>query len=143
MNALPLHAGMAVTSACMPAAVAHAQALDRAADGIDCNAPDSTLALDLCAADRADEADALLNTTYRHARSQLQQQAADGSCTHCADAEKQLIHAQRAWIQLRDDDCAAVYAFNADGTSRNSARSHCQTTLTQDRTRQLRAFYEL
>jgi len=143
VNALPLLAGVAVTAACMPAAVAHAQALDRAAEGIDCNAPNSTMALDLCAADRADEAEALLNTTYRQARSQLQQQAADGSCTHCADAEKQLILAQRAWIQLRDNDCAAVYAFHADGTSRNSAQSHCQTTHAQDRTRQLRAFYEL
>ena len=51
--------------------------------------------------------------------------------------------AQRAWITLRDQDCAAVYAFNADGTSRNGARSHCLTIHAQDRTRQLRDFYEL
>ena len=142
MNALPrLLTGMAVV--CLPLAAAHARNLDRAAEGIDCANATSTMESDLCASDRAAEADAILNTTYSQARRQLQQQAADGSCTHCADAEQQLIVAQRAWIQLRDKDCDAVYAFNADGTSRNGAQMHCLITHAQDRTRQLRDFYEL
>nr|WP_293707567.1 lysozyme inhibitor LprI family protein [Stenotrophomonas sp. UBA7606] len=128
---------------CLPLAAAHAQNLDRAAEGIDCAHVTSTMESDLCASDRAAEADAVLNTTYKLARRQLQQQAADGSCSHCGEAEQQLIAAQRAWIQLRDKDCDAVYAFNADGTSRNGAKMHCLTTHAQDRTRQLRDFYEL
>ncbi len=123
---------------------AHArEARDRAAEGIDCQTAVSTMERDLCAADRADDADDELNRVYRQTRQQLQQQAADGGCSHCASAEQQLVAAQRAWITLRDQDCAAVYAFNADGTSRNGARSHCLTTHAQDRTRQLRDFYEL
>jgi uncharacterized protein YecT (DUF1311 family) len=142
VNTLPrLLTGMAVV--CLPLAAAHAQHLDRAAEGIDCANVTSTMESDLCASDRAAEADAALNTTYKLARHQLQQQAADGSCTHCGAAEQQLIEAQRAWIQLRDKDCDAVYAFNADGTSRNGAQMHCLTTHAQDRTRQLRDFYEL
>ncbi|WP_414717034.1 lysozyme inhibitor LprI family protein [Stenotrophomonas sp. UBA7606] len=142
MNTLPrLLTGMAVV--CLPLAAAHAQNLDRAAEGIDCAHVTSTMESDLCASDRAAEADAVLNTTYKLARRQLQQQAADGSCSHCGEAEQQLIAAQRAWIQLRDKDCDAVYAFNADGTSRNGAKMHCLTTHAQDRTRQLRDFYEL
>ena len=47
------------------------------------------------------------------------------------------------WITLRDADCEAVYAFNADGTSRNPAKMQCLITQTRDRTRQLREFYEL
>ncbi|WP_312369956.1 lysozyme inhibitor LprI family protein [Stenotrophomonas sp.] len=129
--------------ACLPLAAAHAQHLERAAEGIDCAHVTSTMESDLCASDRASDADALLNTTYKQARRQLQQQTADGSCTHCGEAEQQLIAAQRAWIQLRDKDCDAVYAFNADGTSRNGAKMHCLTTHAQDRTRQLRDFYEL
>jgi len=128
---------------CLPLAAVHAQNLDRAAEGIDCAHVTSTMESDLCASDRAAEADAVLNTTYKLARRQLQQQAADGSCSHCGEAEQQLIAAQRAWIQLRDKDCDAVYAFNADGTSRNGAKMHCLTTHAQDRTRQLRDFYEL
>ncbi len=142
MNTLP-RLLTAMGMACLPLAAAHAQNLERAAEGIDCANPTSTSESDLCASDRATDADSLLNATYKQARHQLQQQAADGSCTHCAEAEQQLIAAQRAWIQLRDKDCDAVYAFNADGTSRNGAQMRCLTTHAQDRTRQLRAFYEL
>ncbi|WP_269792801.1 lysozyme inhibitor LprI family protein [Stenotrophomonas sp. Iso1] len=142
MNPLPqLLAGLALS--CLMPAAAHAGSVDRAAEGIDCATATSTMERDLCASDRAEDADAVLNTTYGQARQQLRQQAADGSCTHCADAEQQLVVAQRAWIQLRDKDCSAVYAFHADGTSRNGAQMHCLTTHAQDRTRQLRDFYEL
>lgn len=95
MKVLP-HLSLGMALAGLPLAAAHAQHLDRAAEGID-----------------------------------------------CADAAQQLIVAQRAWITLRDQDCDAVYAFNADGTSRNGAKMHCLTTHAQDRTRQLRDFYEL
>jgi len=118
-------------------------AADRSAEGIDCAQPSGTMESDLCASDVASEADTELNAVYAQARQQLRRQAAEGACTHCADAEKQLILAQRAWMQLRDHDCDAVYAFNADGTSRNGAQMHCLTTLARDRTRQLRDFYEL
>ncbi len=118
-------------------------AADRSAEGIDCAQPSGTMESDLCASDVASEADTELNAVYAQARQQLRSQAAEGACTHCADAEKQLVLAQRAWMQLRDHDCDAVYAFNADGTSRNGAQMHCLTTLARDRTRQLRDFYEL
>lgn len=120
-----------------------ALAADRSAEGIDCAQPGGTMESDLCASDVASEADAALNTVYAQARLQLRTQAAEGACTHCAEAEKQLVLAQRAWIQLRNHDCDAVYAFNADGTSRNGAQMRCLTTLANDRIAQLRTFYEL
>ena len=120
-----------------------ALAADRSTEGIDCTRPSGTMESDLCASDVASQADTELNTVYAQARLQLRTQAADGACSHCADAEKQLVLAQRAWIQLRDHDCDAVYAFNADGTSRNGAQMHCLATHARDRIGQLRDFYEL
>jgi len=120
-----------------------AVAADRSAEGIDCARPVGTVDGDLCASDLAAEADAELNQVYAQARQQLRAQAADGSCTYCANAEQKLVLAQRAWMQLRDNDCDAVYAFHANGSSRNGAQMHCLTTLARDRTRQLRDFYEL
>ncbi|WP_411852357.1 lysozyme inhibitor LprI family protein [Stenotrophomonas sp. LGBM10] len=118
-------------------------AADRSAEGIDCANPQGTMESDLCASDRTAEADAELNATYAQARQALHDQAASKACTHCDTAAAQLLAAQRAWITLRDQDCRAVYAFNADGTSRNGAEQHCLLTHTRDRTRQLRDFYEL
>lgn len=121
--------------------VAHAG--DRSAEGIDCVHPATTMESDLCASDVAAAADAELNAVYALARQQLRTPAKGGSCSYCGDAEQQLVLAQRAWMQLRDHDCNAVYALNSDGTARNGAQMRCLITLARDRTRQLRGLYEL
>jgi len=118
-------------------------AFDRKDEGIDCAHPTTTMESDLCASDVAAAADAELNAVYALARKQLRTPAKGGSCSYCGDAEQQLVLAQRAWVQLRDHDCNAVYALNSDGTARNGAQMRCLTTLARDRTRQLREFYEL
>ncbi|WP_164146995.1 lysozyme inhibitor LprI family protein [Stenotrophomonas maltophilia] len=120
-----------------------AAAFDRKDEGIDCAHPTTTMESDLCASDVAAAADAELNTVYALARKQLRTPTKGGSCSYCGDAEQQLVLAQRAWLQLRDHDCNAVYALNSDGTARNGAQMRCLTTLARDRTRQLREFYEL
>lgn len=120
-----------------------AAAFDRKDEGIDCAHPATTMESDLCASDVAAAADAELNAVYALARKQLRSPAKGGSCSYCGDAEQQLVLAQRAWVQLRDHDCNAVYALNSDGTARNGAQMRCLTTLARDRTRQLREFYEL
>ncbi len=120
-----------------------AVAFDRKEEGIDCAHPTTTMESDLCASDVAAAADAELNATYALARQQLRTPAKGGGCSYCGDAEQELVLAQRAWIQLRDHDCNAVYALNSDGTARNGAQMRCLTTLARDRTRQLRDFYEL
>ncbi|PZS89786.1 MULTISPECIES: lysozyme inhibitor LprI family protein [Stenotrophomonas] len=120
-----------------------AAAFDRKDEGIDCAHPTTTMESDLCASDVAAAADAELNTVYALARKQLRTPAKGGSCSYCGDAEQQLVLAQRAWVQLRDHDCNAVYALNSDGTARNGAQMRCLITLARDRTRQLREFYEL
>ncbi|KMU66740.1 protein of unknown function DUF1311 [Stenotrophomonas maltophilia] len=120
-----------------------AAAFDRKDEGIDCAHPGTTMESDLCASDVAAAADAELNTVYAQARRQLRTPARGGTCSYCGDAEQELVLAQRAWIQLRDHDCNAVYALNSDGTARNGAQMRCLTTLARDRTRQLREFYEL
>ena len=120
-----------------------AVAFDRKEEGIDCAHPTTTMESDLCASDVAAAADAELNATYALARQQLRTPAKGGGCSYCGDAEQELVLAQRAWIQLRDHDCNAVYALNSDGTARNGAQMRCLTTLARNRTRQLREFYEL
>ena len=95
----------------------------------------------MCDSDRLDDADSALNAVYAQARGELKAQATDGSCSAARPAQQ--VKAQRIWITLRDADCEAVYAFNADGTSRNPAKMQCLITQTRDRTRQLREFYEL
>jgi uncharacterized protein YecT (DUF1311 family) len=122
---------------------AGAVASDREAEGIDCAHPTTTMESDLCASDVAAAADVELNAVYAQARKQLRTPAKGGSCSYCGNAEQELVLAQRAWMQLRDHDCNAVYALNSDGTARNGAQMRCLTTLTRDRIRQLRDFYEL
>ena len=122
---------------------AGAAASDREDEGIDCAHPVTTMESDLCASDVAAAADVELNAVYAQARKQLRTPAKGGSCSYCGNAEQELVLAQRAWMQLRDHDCNAVYALNSDGTARNGAQMRCLTTLTRDRIRQLRDFYEL
>ncbi|MDV3515537.1 lysozyme inhibitor LprI family protein [Stenotrophomonas sp. C1657] len=120
-----------------------ASAFDRKDEGIDCAHPTTTMESDLCASDVAAAADAELNAVYAQARRQLRTPANGGTCSYCGNAEQELVLAQRAWMQLRDHDCQAVYALNSDGTARNGAQMRCLITLARDRTRQLRDFYEL
>ena len=120
-----------------------ATAFDRQDEGIDCANPTTTMESDLCASDVAAAADVELNAVYVLARRQLRNPADGGGCSWCGDAEQQLVQAQRAWVQLRDHDCDAVYALNSDGSARNGAQMRCLTTHARDRTRQLRDFYEL
>lgn len=122
---------------------AGAAASDREAEGIDCAHPTTTMESDLCASDVAAAADVELNAVYAQARKQLRTPAKGGSCSYCGNAEQQLVLAQRAWVELRDHDCDAVYLLNSDGSARNGAQMRCLTTLTRDRIRQLRDFYEL
>lgn len=122
---------------------AGALASDREDEGIDCAHPTTTMESDLCASDVAAAADVELNTVYAQARRQLRTPAKGGNCSYCGNAEQELVLAQRAWMQLRDHDCNAVYALNSDGTARNGAQMRCLITLARDRTRQLRDFYEL
>lgn len=122
---------------------AGAAASDREDEGIDCAHPVTTMESDLCASDVAAAADVELNAVYAQARRQLRMPDKGGSCSYCGNAEQELVLAQRAWMQLRDHDCNAVYALNSDGTARNGAQMRCLITLARDRTRQLRDFYEL
>jgi uncharacterized protein YecT (DUF1311 family) len=116
---------------------------DREDEGIDCAHPVTTMESDLCASDVAAAADVTLNTVYAQARRQLRTPENGGTCSYCGTAEQELVVAQRAWVQLRDHDCQAVYALNSDGSARNGAQMRCLTTHARDRTRQLRDFYEL
>lgn len=118
-------------------------ASDREDEGIDCAHPVTTMESDLCASDVAAAADVELNAVYAQARRQLRTPDKGGSCSYCGNAEQQLVLAQRAWVELRDHDCDAVYLLNSDGSARNGAQMRCLTTLTRDRIRQLRDFYEL
>lgn len=112
------------------------------AHGFDCDNPRYTDERNVCASEATIAADAELNRVYAQARSSLHEALAAMDCSGCEKAEQQLVAAQRAWIKLRDQDCAAAIAV-ISGSSRNYAEQHCLTTHARDRTRQLRDFYEL
>ncbi|CAM4007305.1 Lysozyme inhibitor LprI N-terminal domain-containing protein [Bordetella tumbae] len=77
------------------------------------------------------KADADLNAAYKQAATRLKGDD---------DQHKKLITAQREWIKFRDAECDFVTADAGGGSAYSMALSACLTTLTQDRTKQLKGY---
>lgn len=77
------------------------------------------------------KADADLNAAYKEAAARVK--GDDGQ-------HKKLVAAQREWIKFRDAECDFVTADAGGGSAYSMALSACLTTLTQDRTKQLRGY---
>lgn len=104
----------------------------------DCSDPVTTLEMRICAAEDLKRADAQLNAAYRDAKAAaaeadaLHEERADGGAVH------HLREAQRAWIKLRDADCAlAGFPFRG-GTLEPVLITSCHADLTEKRTEDLR-----
>ncbi len=98
------------------------------ADGIDCNNAMNQNDMNICADKDYRAADAVLNATYR--------KTIAGLDAHSRD----LLHAaQREWIKFRDAECTYESAQNEGGSIYPLVYSGCLTTLTKDRTKQLKA----
>jgi uncharacterized protein YecT (DUF1311 family) len=103
-------------------------ALADEADGIDCNNAMTQQDMNICADKDYRAADAVLNATYRKAMAGLD------------DRSKDLLRAaQRNWIKFRDTECTYESAQNEGGSIYPLVYAGCLTTLTNERTRQLKA----
>ena len=108
----------------------------------DCNDPMSQLEMNACAALDFERADAELNRVWREAVAAAR--AADAEIDRNYDqrptSEAKLREAQRAWIAYRDAHCTVVrYAEARGGSMEPMTYDACRTTLTEERTAQLRS----
>jgi len=77
------------------------------------------------------KADQALNHTFREVEKRLTDDAA---------GKARLISAQRAWIAFRDAECTFQSSGDDGGSAAPMVVAACRTTLTADRTAQLKAY---
>lgn len=78
--------------------------------------------------------DVLLNEAYARVAGHAQAMDQQARRPEFAQYEQSLRAAQRAWITLRDADCALAYARFGDGSMRHIAHTACLSQMTADRT---------
>lgn len=92
---------------------------------------ETTAGMKRCSAREAEAWDALLNSEYQQVIGNL-----DGK------AEEKLRAAQRAWLTMRDNDCAIPFEVYAGGTIAGVIAANCLMERTAVRTLQLRDLRE-
>ncbi|MFN2511086.1 MAG: lysozyme inhibitor LprI family protein [Pyrinomonadaceae bacterium] len=85
-----------------------------------------------CARYKHEQADAAMNRVYRQLMSELA--GFDGK-----DQEK-LKQAQMLWLQYRDSNCESEASVYEGGSIRPAIYNHCLASMTQERTRRMKAF---
>jgi len=95
--------------------------------------------INACAKARLDTADQKLNDTYKQLMSFLSQPDYRGRSNEFA--KKNLIKAQRHWINLRDVDCDVVSFLNSEGTIRTYLHLQCKVEMTLQRESHLRTWF--
>ena len=91
-----------------------------------------TVDLAACLEKARASSDAELNTVYGHIRKRLDETEA-----------RQLVGAQRFWIQYRDANCEAERDLYGNGTGRGPAYLACLESMTRLRTKELRVTYRI
>jgi len=97
----------------------------------DCANAQNQRAIDACAGNADQRADAELNRQYRALQHRLNDDR---------DGAKKLTDAQRAWIAFRDAECAFQTARVAGGSAEPAARATCLEQMTRARTAALRHY---
>ena len=100
---------------------------------LDCNNAITTVDMNECTSLAQKQVEVKLNATYQTTLKFLDAQKAVG-------AKKKLVKAQRAWVQFRENDCAAVYALHATGTIRTLMWIGCMQSRAEQRIAELEAF---
>jgi uncharacterized protein YecT (DUF1311 family) len=95
-------------------------------NNVDCNNPRGTAAINACAEQDYEQADAELNRVYQEAIASLD-----------ANSEEMLIDAQLAWIKFRDESCEYVTQRLSDGAGQSAYMNRCLAVMTRDRTEDL------
>ena len=100
-----------------------------------CDEAYSTPDVNLCAAKDLDQAEIALNKTYQSVLDELLTESKDNP--DAGEARKQLINAQRMWVQFREDDCQAIFTLWRSGTVRTLQYLTCMQNHAEQRTKEL------
>lgn len=95
--------------------------------------------INACVKTKLDIADQKLNDTYKQLMELLSKPDFRGRSNEYA--KKNIIKAQRHWINLRDIDCDVVSFLNSDGTVRTYLYLQCKVEMTQQREVHLRTWF--
>ncbi|MEM6752234.1 MAG: lysozyme inhibitor LprI family protein [Cyanobacteria bacterium P01_C01_bin.38] len=101
------------------------------AQNVNCNNPQTTLEMRVCAGQSYEKADRKLNLVYRQLKPRLG-----------ASQQNKLVNAQRAWIQFRDQSCAFEGAFAEGGSLEPVLKASCLTDVTEQRVKDLQGYLE-
>ena len=99
---------------------------------VNCNNPQTTLEMRVCAGKSYEAADKKLNQVYRQLRPKLN-----------AKQQKRLVDAQTAWIQFRDKSCAFEAGEVEGGTLEPVLKLSCLTDVTQQRVKNLEGYLKM
>lgn len=88
-----------------------------------------------CFYEASKKADANLNRTYAEIRAALKNRGGD-------EDVRNLLDAQRLWLQFRDASCKAERALYQGGTAEPTVYYACMEELTRKRTEDLKATYD-
>lgn len=96
----------------------------------------TTVGMMFCALAEAEAWDQILNAEYREIMAGMREEDAREAefFPEFANRADSLLAAQRAWITLRDADCALEYALWGSGSMRQIAGADCQMQRTAERT---------
>lgn len=98
----------------------------------DCKAPQTQMAMNVCAGEDFQAADEELNTVWSDLR----------NARRDSNSWQPILDAQRLWIPFRDAHCEAVAAPYEGGSIQPLIRSSCLADTTRQRTAQLIAILE-
>ena len=102
------------------------------AQNVNCNSPQTTLEMRVCAGQSYEKADRKLNQVYRQLKPRL------GN-----SQQNRLINAQRAWIQFRDKSCKFEGDFAEGGTLQPVLEMNCLADVTEQRVKDLERYLEI
>jgi uncharacterized protein YecT (DUF1311 family) len=96
-----------------------------------CSEESTQFDLDVCADQEFKAADAELNSTYTEIEKRLREYP---------DGAKRLIATEKAWIGFRDAECDFQTFWSRQGSIYPLLVSECFTTMTKQRTEQLKVY---
>jgi uncharacterized protein YecT (DUF1311 family) len=98
---------------------------------VNCDSPQTTVEMNICASREYQVADKKLNSAYQALRSRL-----DGQ------QQKRITDAQLAWIKFRDATCAYERGEFQGGTAAGPTGTSCLARVTQQRTKELEGYLQ-
>lgn len=94
-----------------------------------CQSPQTTADMNMCASQEFQAADKKLNQVYQQLQSKLK-----------SKQQQRLTAAQRSWLKFRDDSCNYEMGQFEGGTLAGSTYGYCRARVTQERVKDLEGY---